>query len=328
MWFLKQQKRIIGLAVMVVILFALYVILGKWNDHQEEKEAEKEKEETVYVTEEEDITKLSYKTGAEIMSFTKTNDQWVYDTDTKIPMDQDAVQTVADAVGSLIAVRELSNPDELSDYGLDAPSYTINYTREDGSSEVLNIGNAVGDNYYASKESGESVYTVSGDLLSNFEFDIAAYVKHEEVPSIGSDNLKKVIVETKGEKTEYTEEEQLEQLAGGFGALTLEDCANYHATEKELKSYGLDQANRTTVTAVYEDSNSEEKEFVLYIGNVSNEESEDSSDEFGLDESEETDEEITRYIVRKDSDMVYLEGEAVIENMTVYDEDEVSETEE
>lgn len=322
---MKQKHLLFTLAGILAVLLILYVALHNWNGIREKEE----EEDPVYVTGAEDITRIAFETGEDKMSFTKTEDQWVCDSDTQIPIAQDTVQAVADAVGNLEAVRELKNPDDLKDYGLEEPSYTVDYTLADGTSAVLSIGNATGDNYYASVSDKEQVYTISGDFLYNFDFDIANYVQNDEVPSIGSDNLKKVTVEQNGEETEYTEEEQMDQLAGGFGALTLEDCVNYHASPEELEAYGLGEKERMTVTAVYEDSETgEEKTLVVYIGKVSEEPEDPSDDEYGLDDTSDTEDEMTRYLVLKDSNMVYLEGQAVIDNMTTYDEDEVSESEE
>ena len=73
--------------------------------------------------------------------------EWEYDEDNEIPMNQDTVQSTADAIRQMEAVRELENPDQLSDYGLDKPSYTIQFQDNDGVTTEILIGNGAGENY-------------------------------------------------------------------------------------------------------------------------------------------------------------------------------------
>ncbi len=69
------------------------------------------------------------------------------------------------------------------------------------------------------------------------------------VPAISSGSLKKVKITENGETTTYKEEDELAELAGGFGVLTLTECADYHVTDEELSAYGLDEASRITAEA-------------------------------------------------------------------------------
>ena len=155
-------------------------------------------------------------------------------------MNQDTVQSTADAIRQMEAVRELKNPDQLSDYGLDKPSYTIQFQDNDGVTTEILIGNGAGENYYATVETAER-YTRSVQVSRIIcKFDLTNLVQYDTVPSIGSGNLKSVTITENGTDTVYEEDDQVGELAGGFGALSLTDCANYHASEEELAEYGLD----------------------------------------------------------------------------------------
>ena len=70
-------------------------------------------------------------------------------------------------------------------------------------------------------------------------------------------NLKKVEVTQNGETTTYKKKKQRSELAGGWGTISLTQCADYNV--KDLAKYGLDEANRITVTATYKDSTSGDK---------------------------------------------------------------------
>ena len=79
--------------------------------------------------------------------------------------------------------------------------------------------------------------------------------------------------------------------------ISLTQCADYNV--KNLAKYGLDEANRITVTATYKDSTSgDKKTCTVYIGN----ENEDN-----------------RYVQLKDSNMVYEVGSSIVENMMSVD---------
>ena len=76
---------------------------------------------------------------------------------------------------------------------------------------------------------------------------------------------------------------------------------DYHVTEETLADYGLDEASRTTAVAEYEDTDSGEKEtFTVYLGS--------------------TDSDGNRYVMVKDSVLVYTISQSVAENMLTVDE--------
>ena len=78
---------------------------------------------------------------------------------------------------------------------------------------------------------------------------------------------------------------------------TLTQCADYNV--KDLAKYGLDEANRITVTTTYKDSTSgDKKTCTVYVGNVNGD---------------------NRYVQLKDSNMVYEVGSSIVENMMSVD---------
>ena len=109
--------------------------------------------------------------------------EWEYDEDNEIPMNQDTVQSTADAIRQMEAVRELENPDQLSDYGLDKPSYTIQFQDNDGVTTEILIGNGAGENYYATVGDSGKVYTISSDFQNYLQFDLTNLVQYDTVPA-------------------------------------------------------------------------------------------------------------------------------------------------
>lgn len=297
----RKKKKTIILLVMILLLVVANGVASAWNDKSEKKKEKEAEASKIYLTDAGDITAYSYSDGNQNMSFTKADDTWEYDEDNEIPVNQDTVQSTADAIRQMEAVRELENPDQLSDYGLDKPSYTIRFQDNDGVTTEILIGNGAGENYYATVGDSGKVYTISSDFQNYLQFDLTNLVQYDTVPSIGSGNLKSVTITENGTDTVYEDDDQVGELAGGFGTLSLTDCVNYHASTEDLAEYGLDEGQRITAKAIYTDSSDKEQTFTAYLG---------KTDDAGEN----------RYVMVDGSDMVYRISETVAQNMISIEE--------
>lgn len=297
----RKKKKTIILLVMILLLIVANGAASAWNDKSEKKKEKEAEASKIYLTDAGDIIAYSYSDGNQNMSFTKVDDTWEYDEDNEIPVNQDTVQSTADAIRQMEAVRELENPDQQSDYGLDKPSYTIQFQDNDGVTTEILIGNGAGENYYATVGDSGKVYTISSDFQNYLQFDLTNLVQYDTVPAIGSGNLKSVTITENGTDTVYEDDDQVGELAGGFGTLSLTDCVNYHASTEDLAEYGLDEGQRITAKAVYTDSSDKEQTFTVYLG---------KTDDAGEN----------RYVMVKGSDMVYRISETVAQNMISIEE--------
>lgn len=300
---MKQKKSMILLLGILAVLLVLYFGLQAFNsskDKQKEKEA---KQSEVYVTDEDELSQFSYVSAADDkeMGFVKEQEQWKAASDQEIPLIQSQIETIADTIASLKATRKLTSPDAKSDYGFDTPAYTIQFTNGEKKESTLYIGGTAGEDYYACRDGSEDIYTIDSTLVSALVFDIDSLVQKDTVPSISSGNLKKVEVTQSGETKTFDSDEDIAELAGGLGTLMLDTCVNYHVSDEETASYGLDEASRITVKAVYQDADTKEKDtLIMYIGN---------KDADGAN----------RYVRLDGSDIVYSVSSDVVENayMTV-----------
>lgn len=297
----RKKKKTIILLVMILLLIVANGAASAWNDKSEKKKEKEAEASKIYLTDAGDIIAYSYSDGNQNMSFTKVDDTWEYDEDNEIPVNQDTVQSTADAIRQMEAVRELENPDQQSDYGLDKPSYTIQFQDNDGVTTEILIGNGAGENYYATVGDSGKVYTISSDFQNYLQFDLTNLVQYDTVPAIGSGNLKSVTITENGTDTVYEDDDQVGELAGGFGTLSLTDCVNYHASTEDLTEYGLDEGQRITAKAIYTDSSDKEQTFTVYLG---------KTDDAGEN----------RYIMVEGSDMVYRISETVAQNMISIEE--------
>lgn len=289
------------LAVLLVLL-AFYLGLLFYNGR---KAREKEKEEEVSVihvtdTDAGTICSLTLNVGSGELIFEKQNDQWVYTPDPEFPLDQSYPQMLAEIAGNITAERELTDPDDMGDYGLDEPVYTIRYTQENGAETVLFLGNMSGDCYYAAIDEKATVYTVESSVIDSLNYTLDDVALLDTYPGIGSGNLLKVTVLQSGQTIIYDSEneeqtEDIAAIAGGFGAVSLSEVADYSAENDSLGNFGLDEDTRITVQAVYEGEDSSEETLTLYIG--------------GSDGAE------GRYVMINDSRIIYVVSDEICKNI-------------
>lgn len=298
---MKKHRSLLILTGILAVLVIVYLGLGSYNRKQEQKEAETAEENTVTVTDISDLQEISYQYEGNDFAFAKNEDVWYYTKDKGFPVAQSYIDAMATAFGNLTAVRELKETDQLSDYGLENPKYTIYLKDSEGTETTLYFGNAVEGNYYMTLNDKEKVYTVSGTSLDTISYELNDFLQKETLPSIGSANLKQVTITENGNQTVYdskeeSQKEDLAAIAGGFGAASFGTCVEYAVKDEKLASYGLEENEKIKIEAVYEDDDKKEQTLTLNIGK--------------LDESG------SYYYVQLDgSKMVYQMGKEVVENM-------------
>lgn len=297
----KKNKGILILLAVLILLVAVYFGLRTWNAQQEEKAQEEQEAATVHVTDTsaEDIVSLKFNVGNGDLEFSKEDDQWYYTPDKDFPLQQSYPEDMAETVGSITAGRELTDGDSIDAYGLDEPAYTIEYTDADGNTTELLFGDMTGDDYYVMLNGNDTVYTVNSSVIDPFNYTLDDMARLDDYPSIGSGNLVKEVITQNGETTTYDSEdedqaEDIAGVAGGLGAVSLSEAADYSVEDEDLDVYGLDEDSRITVEATYTQDD-EEQLLTLYIGN------EDGSG--------------NRYVMLNDSRIVYLISDEICDNI-------------
>lgn len=297
----KKNKGILILLAVLILLVAVYFGLRTWNAQQEEKAQEEQEAATVHVTDTsaEDIVSLKFNVGNGDLEFSKEDDQWYYTPDKDFPLQQSYPEDMAETVGSITAGRELTDGDSIDAYGLDEPAYTIEYTDADGNTTEFLFGDMTGDDYYVMLNGNDTVYTVNSSVIDPFNYTLDDMARLDDYPSIGSGNLVKEVITQNGETTTYDSEdedqaEDIAAVAGGLGAVSLSEAADYSVEDEDLDVYGLDEDSRITVEATYTQDD-EEQLLTLYIGN------EDGSG--------------NRYVMLNDSRIVYLISDEICDNI-------------
>ena len=209
----KQTKTLAALAAALVVCGGAYAALRVWNDQQAQLD------DTVYVTQLSDFTALSFTNAQGELSFTKAEDAWQYDGDASFPADQEAVEDLAEQVGSLAAIRVIDDPEDLSAYGLDEPSLQASVTAGDGTAVTLLLGDMSDSYCYAKRTDSDTVYTVSTDLPENLEslelLDLAAI---PGFPDLGTDTISSLTWESGGTPLTLTKTETTGTESGDSSA--------------------------------------------------------------------------------------------------------------
>lgn len=265
---MKKYKSLIILLAVLVVLVVAYVVTGQLKKKSAEKENEQKQ---IAVLDMSDITSIQYTNGTDTMSFIKEGGTWYSESDKEFPLQQSSLKTMAETFGTLSANRELTDGDTLADYGLEEPQYTITLKDADREQQNIYIGNAAGEDCYMTVGDKEKIYTVDYSVVNAMNFDLDSMLQKDTFPSIGADNIKKVTITKAGETTEYDadnsdQSDDITAIGGGLGAAYFVDCVDYSVQADELAQYGLDEAQRTTVTVVYTDSDDKEQTFTLYVG--------------------------------------------------------------
>lgn len=297
---MNKKKSLIILFVVFLILLAAYLGLQSWNKSKEKKDEAKKEAETIYVTDINDITGIKYNVGNGEFEFINEDGTWYAAADKDFPLAQTYPAQMASDFEKLTAVRELEDADSLDDYGLTDPVYTVELTAGDGTKTTVYYGNTTGDgDYYAAVDNKEKVYTVSSTSITDLQYSLEEMAQLDVYPSISSGNLKKEVITKDGQTTTYDADneddaENIAAVAGGLGAVTLSQAADYSVEDKDLAVFGLDEAARIKVEAVYTE-NKEDKTLSLYVGK--------------------TDGNGNRYVMMNDSRIVYLISEEICSNI-------------
>lgn len=194
----RQSRQLLLLLGIVVVCAAVYLALFLFNRQAEEED------DTVYLTQMDDVTALSFYNGEQTLSFTKVDGQWQWDGDDAFPTDQSDLTSLADTAGQLAAVRTFETPESADAYGLDAPAYEITLTAGDGESVTVLIGNSADSNYYAQVDGQVPVYTIASTLVDDMNVDLMDLAQVETFPSLSEDNMETISIQKEGQTMTFT----------------------------------------------------------------------------------------------------------------------------
>lgn len=179
----RQKKQFVLLVVLLIIGLGLFAFIKLYTQKQEEKEAEEEAAATVYITraDSEDVTAFSYQLEGETLSFRYDGSNWTYDGDETVDIDEDALNTMVEAVSCLVAEEVIKEQGEPADYGLEEPANVITLTV--GTENIsINVGdeNEILSLYYVNTSASNEIYLVDNAFPLRFDATIEELTAEEE----------------------------------------------------------------------------------------------------------------------------------------------------
>ena len=182
----KQKIQFIVLFILLVICVAAYAGVTVSNKKTKEREEASEEEEKIYLTDfdADDVNAFSYMLNGENLSFHKDGDNWVYDADPSVDLDEDSVKSLLTQAGKMTASEKLDEITELSDYGLDSPQNVITIETEKDTL-TLDIGNCneMLSEYYIKKEGSDDVYLTDSTTAKLFTKTVDSLKASEDTES-------------------------------------------------------------------------------------------------------------------------------------------------
>lgn len=180
----RSVKSIALLAVLILLIGGYYLTQNITKTESITEEAG-----TFVLTDKasEDFTGISWTKDEVSYHFIRQDDLWVNADDAAFPVNQDAVQALADDLSGLEANRKIEDVQNVSDYGLDAPVFTVTGEWSDGSTTEYAMGDETpfGDGYYLKLSgSNTTVYTVADSLKTMFSDTLVDLAQPEEIPAV------------------------------------------------------------------------------------------------------------------------------------------------
>lgn len=272
----RSVKALILLAVLLLCAGGYYLL--------------KQQGETAAVTEEtgtfdltahlaEDVMGLQWSRDDTDYHFVKENDEWVNANSSAFPVNQAAVQALADDLANLTATRKLENLNDLSAYGLETPAFTVTATWADGSTTAFAMGDSTpfADGYYLTIGQENTAYTIASSLSAMFSDDMNDLAQLEDIPA--ADTVTRITVGTAldavYEETSRTVNENQHwydaegRALDGVDSLVssaqgIEWASLVEPAAADLSTYNLDEENATVLTLY----NGDEAALTLLFGST------------------------------------------------------------
>ena len=281
---MKRGKKLL------LLLAALAVVTGgaaaalKLNSQDEDADTSY----SVFTLDTSGVTELKCTYKGETAALNYSGGKWSCQDDASFPVNQDLAKTMVSTLADIKAVKTISSPEDLSEYGLDEPVCDIAVTADAAHEIKLGSETSLGGQYYISTGDG-NVYIVSDSTLEDtFSKGLYDVIQEESLPDMSdvtdfsvktasgtlslihktdsgyaySDNYEWFIRNGSGYTALDTSAAQ--SLAEQVTGLVWTKCVDYKAGDR-LAAYGLDEP-AATVTVGYTDSNGAAASFVLEIG--------------------------------------------------------------
>ena len=257
---MRRQKRLAVLLAILILCIAAAVLISRINFEEKMTGTET----TIIDVESSDITRLAWNYEEEV-AFVYEDEEWKYEEDDQMPADQELLAEIAENLSSITSDKMVEEPQALSVYGLDDPTYTLTVETGDTVYEI-----SIGDESFSDDEvyistGDDYVYLTNSELIDQISYSLLDCVQKEEIPEMETVNSVSVDKEEAVEDYRNLDNDSTEEAVSAMTEFSWTECVDYHAEESELKDYGLDEPD-ASVTVSYTDEDGESGEFSYELG--------------------------------------------------------------
>ena len=259
-----NKKKLLPLCVLAGVVAVLAVILALLSIFGGEED-----EDTgiaLFSVTADDLSTIAYQDGDTDVALTKGEDGvWTLDSDTMLPIDQDAVSELATSITGMTAQRELGEDADVDSMGFATPEMSISFTAGENS-YTLTVGgqNSMTDTYYARLGEDGPVYTIATSDLSSLCKTPRQLYQAQDITDIESTEVASMTVDTGTETLDFQldsdgnwtladdpdydlDQDAVSRMANTICSLTTEWSITSPGADSE---YGLDSPNAVvTLTA-------------------------------------------------------------------------------
>lgn len=165
----RQKKQLAVLTVILIAAVIILIVLLKYFDKASE-DASEENHFTINNIQADKVIRFAFTNSAGTVSLTKNAQEWIYDNDSSLDMDEDKVTELIQTVAPLDSENRIEEVENLEMYGLAEPALTILVSDgEEVCTMMIGDLNEMTGTYYLCLEGKESViYDVNPQIVSAF----------------------------------------------------------------------------------------------------------------------------------------------------------------
>ncbi len=155
--------------VLLVAVLAAFFGLKKYKKTHVETESTAETEYTITSMDASKADKLTVTVGGVAMNFSKKDDNWVYDDDPSVTLDQTKMSGIVSSLYNCSSTLKIVNPTDLDQYGLGDDAIQIELSSSDKTTSKITLGsfNQMISKSYIMKDGDKSVYAITGNDLTD-----------------------------------------------------------------------------------------------------------------------------------------------------------------
>lgn len=260
---MKRSAKTLILLLVLVIFAGGYWLMSNSGSTTQVNEASGTFDLTAKTIDE--LTGLQWTKNDISYHFTKADGAWVNADNAAFPVNQEAVQALADDLVALQASRKLEAVTDLAAYGLAEPAFTVTAQWSDGTATTYAMGDATpfADGYYLTIGQEGVAYTVASSLSSMFSETMTDLAQMETIPT--AETVTRMTVGTSldvyyQETSSTINADQhwydasgnaldgVDDLVADAQAIEWNELVAPTATEEELSAWLLNEAAATIIT--------------------------------------------------------------------------------